>query len=117
MDDDDEVVEEEHRILVGFELGPLAELERRKIEHDAEKRSRNYWAKEILIQTNRVPDATDPGSFVAFATAVARDCVDFLGSFAKNNLVPLGVINQWHEKMVRKIQLNPFWWTKPPGEQ
>jgi capsid portal protein len=89
-----------HQMMIGFELAALHDLEAKKVEHDAEKRSRKYWAKEVLIETNRVPDA-NPASFAAFATAVARDCSDFLGSFAKNNLVPVTVLNQVSSRYLR----------------
>ncbi len=89
VDDEAEVAVEEHTLQVGLELGPLQELLAKKAEHDSAKRERAFWAKEVLVQTNRVPDATNPASFAAFASAVVRDAVDFLGSFARGNLVPL----------------------------
>ncbi len=76
---------EQHTLLIGLELTPLDALVARKAEHDAEKRDRAFWSKELLLQANRMPDASNPNEFVHFAHAVARDCVDYLGELWEKN--------------------------------
>ena len=56
MDEAEDEPEEPHVLRVGCDLEPAEELETRKEAHDAAKRDREFWARQVLLEANRLPE-------------------------------------------------------------
>jgi hypothetical protein len=56
MDEEEDQPEERHVLRVGCDLEPVEELESRKEAHDAAKRDREFWARQVLLEANRLPE-------------------------------------------------------------
>ncbi len=130
MDEAEDEPEETHVLRVGCDLEPAEELETRKEAHDAAKRDREFWARQVLLEANRLPEqastllvvriivvqsliavqSTD--SFLRFASFCARDCVDYLGSFAKGSVVDMRAVTAWHEKLMQRLRTDPLFWSR-----
>ncbi len=55
MDEAEDEAEETVVMRVGCDLEPAEELEARKEVHDAAKRERDFWARQLLVEANRLP--------------------------------------------------------------
>ncbi len=51
-------------------------------------------------------------SFLRFADFCARDCVNFVGSFAKNNMVDMRSVAAWRDKLMQRLRSDPLFWSR-----